>query len=154
MIGIGYLFEEGRPYMRPGVGVQIFIYLPIIIQTMIYRRFTKHLTNLSHPINLRFLNTECPLLTHHLSLILGMPFVWLISVCKKTPGFVVLCQKTSKTRLSKLLKTRSLLFVNDCFKSESNAVFGVFWQGLITSGWRGFVIHALFSICYKKSINN
>jgi hypothetical protein len=30
-------------------------------------------------------------------------------------------KKAPKTRLSKFLKPRSLLFVNDCFKNENNA---------------------------------
>jgi len=55
----------------------------------------------------------------------------LLSVCQKTAKFQVFDKKASKTRLSKLLKPRSLLFVNDCFKSESNAVFDVFLQRLL-----------------------
>ncbi len=39
--------------------------------------------------------------------------------------------KASKTRLSIFLKPRSLLIVNDCFKNENNAVFGVFLQRLV-----------------------
>ncbi len=37
-------------------------------------------------------------------------------------------KKTTKTRLMKLLKSRSLLFVNDCFNNEHNAVFDVLFQ--------------------------
>lgn len=40
------------------------------------------------------------------------------------------CKKTPTTKLSKFLKTRSLLVVNYCFKNENNAVFGVFLQKL------------------------
>jgi hypothetical protein len=35
-----------------------------------------------------------------------------------------------QTRFLKFLKPRSLLLVKDCFKNESNAVFGVFSQRL------------------------
>mgnify|MGYP006879618216 CR=1 FL=1 len=52
------------------------------------------------------------------------------SGCKKTPCFWIFDKKPSKTRLSKFLKPRSLLIVNDCFKNENNAVFGVFLQRL------------------------
>jgi len=55
----------------------------------------------------------------------------IISVCKKTHIFFVCDKKTSRTRLAEFLKTRSLLIVNDCFKNEQNAVFGVFLQRLI-----------------------
>ncbi len=41
-------------------------------------------------------------------------------------------KNVSKTRLAKFLKPRSLLFVNDCFKNEYNAVFGVFLQRLFS----------------------
>ena len=66
----------------------------------------------------------------------------LISGCKKTELFSVFdknraCElnevKTSKIRLAKFLKPRSLLSVNDCFKNEYNAIFGVFLQRLITA---------------------
>ncbi|WP_235208357.1 hypothetical protein, partial [Saccharicrinis fermentans] len=46
-------------------------------------------------------------------------------------------KKASKTRLSIFLKPRSLLIVNDCFKNENNAVFGVFLQ-------------RLFKVCFEK----
>jgi len=61
------------------------------------------------------------------------------SGCKKTELFSVFDKnraselnevKTSKIRLAKFLKTRSLLSVNDCFKNEHNAIFGVFLQRL------------------------
>ena len=64
----------------------------------------------------------------------------LISGCKKTELFSVFDKnraselnevKTSKMRLAKFLKPRSLLSVNDCFKNEHNAIFGVFLQRLI-----------------------
>lgn len=64
----------------------------------------------------------------------------IISVCKKTVYFQVFDKKTSKTRLSKFLKSRSLLIVNDCFKNESNAVFGVFLQRLIISAILTFLV--------------
>ena len=54
----------------------------------------------------------------------------LTSVCQKTPCFKVFDKKTTKTRLSKFLEPRSLLWVNNCCKNESNAVFGVFLQRL------------------------
>ncbi|MDA3954387.1 MAG: FG-GAP-like repeat-containing protein [Bacteroidales bacterium] len=57
----------------------------------------------------------------------------LITACKKTPRFEFFDKKTSKTRLSKFLKLRSLIIVNDCFKNESNAEFGVFLQRLIST---------------------
>ncbi len=44
------------------------------------------------------------------------------SVRKKAPLFKVFDEKASKTRLSKFLKTRQVR--DDCFKNESNAVFG------------------------------
>ncbi|GAF04951.1 hypothetical protein JCM21142_93674 [Saccharicrinis fermentans DSM 9555 = JCM 21142] len=56
----------------------------------------------------------------------------LYSGCKKTTVFSVFDKKASKTRLSIFLKPRSLLIVNDCFKNENNAVFGVFLQRLYT----------------------
>jgi len=55
------------------------------------------------------------------------------SSCKKTREFPVFDKKTSKTRLSKFLKPGSLQIVNDCFKNESNEVFGVFLQRLSKS---------------------
>ena len=48
------------------------------------------------------------------------------SGCKKTELYSVFDKKTSKIRLAKFLKPRSLLSVNDCFKNEHNAIFGVF----------------------------
>jgi len=52
------------------------------------------------------------------------------SACKKTTIFQVFDKKTSKTRLSNILKIGCLPFLNDCFKNESNAVSGVFLQRL------------------------
>ncbi|MCF6331739.1 MAG: efflux RND transporter periplasmic adaptor subunit [Draconibacterium sp.] len=56
---------------------------------------------------------------------------------KKTTYFHSFDKKASKTKpapncrgLSKFLKPRSLLLVNDCFRNESNEVFGVFLQRL------------------------
>ena len=57
----------------------------------------------------------------------------LFSARKKTILFSVFDEKTSKTRLSKFLNLRSLLFVNDWFKNESNEVFGVFLQRLTSA---------------------
>ena len=54
----------------------------------------------------------------------------LTSASKKTKIFPVFDKKAPNTRLSKFLKPRSLLFVNDCFKNENNAVVGVFLQRL------------------------
>jgi len=60
-------------------------------------------------------------------------------VFKKTHVFFTSDKKTSKTRLAsflrvshrqEFLKTRSLFIINDCFKNEHNAVFGVFLQRL------------------------
>jgi hypothetical protein len=55
----------------------------------------------------------------------------LVSASKKTCNFCGFDKKTSKIRLSKFLKLRSLQMVNDCFKNESNAIFDVFLQRLI-----------------------
>ncbi|GAF05276.1 hypothetical protein [Saccharicrinis fermentans] len=63
---------------------------------------------------------------------MGLPVLLIISGCKKTTVFSVFDKKASKTRPSIFLKIRSLLIVNDCFKNENNAVFGVFLQRLIT----------------------
>ena len=61
------------------------------------------------------------------------------SASKKTKLFLVFDKnrarelnevKTSKIRHAKFLKPRSLLSVNDCFKNEHNAIFGVFFQRL------------------------
>jgi len=60
-------------------------------------------------------------------------FFFLVSGCKKTELFSVFDKKTSKIRLAKFLKTRSLLSVNDCFKNEHNAIFGVFLQRLVNN---------------------
>jgi len=49
-----------------------------------------------------------------------------LNLSRKTLEFSGFDKKASYTRLSKFLKTRSLLFVNDCFKNENNAVDGVF----------------------------
>lgn len=54
----------------------------------------------------------------------------LTSASKKTKIFPVFDKKAPNTRLSKFLKPRSLLFVNDCFKNENNEVVGVFLQRL------------------------
>ncbi|GAF05640.1 hypothetical protein JCM21142_104383 [Saccharicrinis fermentans DSM 9555 = JCM 21142] len=51
----------------------------------------------------------------------------------ETSVFSVFDKKASKTRLSIFLKPRSLLMVNDCFKNENNAIFGVFLQRLFNS---------------------
>jgi len=59
-----------------------------------------------------------------------MSFDKVNTVCKKIIVVEVFDKKKSKTRLSKLLKSRSLHFVHDCFKSESNEVFDVFLQRL------------------------
>jgi len=71
----------------------------------------------------------------------------LISVCKKTLVFFFFDKKTSRTRLAKFLKTRSLLIVNDCFKNKHNAVFGVFLQRLITSQYFGIQFQRFFMSC-------
>jgi TonB-linked SusC/RagA family outer membrane protein len=52
------------------------------------------------------------------------------SASKKTKNSQVFDKKASKARLSKFLNPGSLLMVNDWFKNESNAVFGVFFQRL------------------------
>lgn len=52
--------------------------------------------------------------------------ILLTSGYKKTHDFSVFYKKVQKTRLSKFLNPRSLLVVNDWFKNENNAVFGVF----------------------------
>jgi hypothetical protein len=54
------------------------------------------------------------------------------SASKKTTKFSVFDKKAPNTRLSKVLKPRSLQVINDCFKNESNAVVGVFFQRLNT----------------------
>ena len=56
------------------------------------------------------------------------------SARKKTKLFSVFDKKASNTRLSKFLKLRSLLFVNDCFKNKNNAVVDVFLQRLDRTG--------------------
>lgn len=53
----------------------------------------------------------------------------LFSASKKTKVFSVFDKKAPNTRLSKFLKPRSLLIVNNCFKNE-NAAVGVFLQRL------------------------
>ena len=67
-----------------------------------------------------------------------IPFI-LFSASKKTKLFLVFDKnrarelnevKTSKIRHAKFLKPGSLLSVNDCFKNEHNAIFGVFLQRL------------------------
>jgi hypothetical protein len=64
--------------------------------------------------------------------------------------FQVFDKKTSKTRLSKFLKSRSLLIVNDSFKNESNAVFGVFLQRLINKLLiKNFTLSGIFSFEVK-----
>jgi len=52
---------------------------------------------------------------------------------RKLLFFLVFDKKTSRTRLAKFLKTRSLIIVNDCFKNKYNAVFGVFLQRLFNN---------------------
>jgi len=47
---------------------------------------------------------------------------------QKVPSIDIFDEKTFKTRLFKFLKSKSLHFVNDYFKNESNAVLDVFAQ--------------------------
>ena len=59
--------------------------------------------------------------------------VSLNSESKKTMDFPVFDKKAPNTRLSFRcigMESRSLLFVNDCFKNENIAVVGVFLQRL------------------------
>jgi hypothetical protein len=75
----------------------------------------------------------------------------LYSACKKTLHFWVFDKKTSKTRLSKFLKPRSFLVVNDCFKNENNAAFGLFLQRLYSFLIKAESLAALaqgLALCY------
>ncbi len=54
----------------------------------------------------------------------------LSSVSKRTFKNQVFDKKASKTRLSKSFENKEFTLVNDCFKSENNAVFDVFLQRL------------------------
>jgi alpha-glucosidase len=75
-----------------------------------------------------------------------MKFFYLLSSCKNTIHFGVFDKRTSKTRLSKFLKLRSLLILYDCFRNESKAVFGVYLQRIL-------ILTVLMPSCSKEHPN-
>ncbi len=88
-----------------------------------------------------------------------MRYFNLYSAGKKTTFFQVFDKKSSKasppewqsragllSRWLSRLKLRSLHFVNDCFKNESNAVFGVFLQRLYI--FKRAIILQAFMLCF------
>jgi hypothetical protein len=78
-------------------------------------------------------------------------FLHALNACKEILRFLVFDKKTSKTRLSKFLKPRSLLIVNDCFKNENNAVFGLFLQRLNRAILCSVIVLGLTTSCSKTS---